>query len=218
MMWGGKTAETDTKPNGTVSHSVSQPASRRQRSSEHDNNKKKVLERKGKTRTPRWETKALVCPALWRRDLLQRQPRGTEIPYLIWRVSPASTSHPLIPPSTHPPLTNFSGVAHIGEEKGGRQPTNWPVPTPSPPHPSPEREREEKKKTHPPQAPTVQQANPPTHRVVSPRKQKKRGCGIARQQTDKGEWGALEPRKPLVPCLGVAAATFRNPFGGFLAE
>lgn len=109
---------------------------------------------------------------------------------------PGFTSHASVHPSSIHPLPLF-----WCRTTRRRQPTKLAHadPPPSPPIPT---SKERKKKKLSLKAPTGQATHPPTGYLLDQdQREKKRGCGIARQQTDKGGWGALEPRKPLVPSL-----------------
>lgn len=142
---GWETAETDA--NQRHSQPVSQP---RQRSSDHHHdNKKKRGPRERETRTPRWKRNLGTGPP----GDATCNARDTEIPYLIWRVSPAShltSAHP----SIHPPT--LGPIFWRCTQWRRRQPTNWPMPTP-PSSPPPK----EKKKNQPSSG--AYQHKPPIH-------------------------------------------------------
>lgn len=142
-----------------------------------------------------------------------RETAQTETPYLNWRGCPGSTSLPSAHPSAHHHHHSFFNSFLIRQSGGGgathrRQPTCLARADPPPP-PSPNCSAVSTSHTHPPMQPTG-------YRLEGGKRHKKmRVCGIARQQTDKG-WGAWAMNLAATCSqLGVAAATFRNPFGGF---
>lgn len=173
-------------------------------------NRERPLEggEKGNTkRGPRWKRTPRTGGRAARTPLLQT--REAEIPHLNWRFL-ARLHLASARPSIHPPLQPAFLVLHHGGN-----PQFWLVPTPPPPQiPSlPGREVED----NTPPSDAVLCKPTPTHRG-SPRQRRedknRRGCGIARQQTDRGG-GVPISLSATCSLLGVAAATFRNPFGGF---
>lgn len=163
----------------------SQPQGTGRRERDHHDKEKRARGRGNRT-GPRWKRTFWPGPG----DAYLQRPK-TDFPHLNWRISPAS---PHMRPSIHHPSTlyHFSGVA----PHGGGNPQSWPTTIP-PLTPIPTSRRKTllqgAHRTKPP-------THPPTGNLLDQdRKKKKRGCGIARQQTDKGAWGALEPRKPPVP-------------------
>lgn len=188
---GGRTAETD-RPTGQ-----DQPASQPRRQ------KKNGLKRETTTDRPTMRDQNLGPP--WRRGLQRLKRDGVSASELAG-LPGFPTSRP-VRTSNHPSirstLTIFL-VLHHGEEATHK------LAHADPPSLPPE---------NPPQAPTVlEQSHQPTHQreIASiTEEEKKRGCGIARQQADRGG-GAPLSLAATCPPLGVAAATFRNPFGGVL--
>lgn len=108
---------------------------------------------------------------------------------------PGFTSHASVHPSSIHPLPLF-----WCRTTRRRQPTKLAHadPPPSPPIPTSKGREKTPPSRRPPDKPPT---HPPGISSTRTKEKKKRGCGIARQQTDKGGWGALEPRKPLVPSL-----------------
>lgn len=170
---GWETAETDA--NQRHSQTASQPPATIERPPP-PRQQKKALEKGNPNAT--METKLWSGP--WQRDL-QRPGDGNSVSDLAGL--PGFTPH--IRSSIHPhTLEPIFWCCTDGE--GGN-------PQIGPCRPPPFLPPLKKKK---PSSGAYRTSHPPTHRVPPHRK---KGCGIARQQTDKGGWGALEPRSHLFP-------------------